>query len=107
MSKKAIFFIVYFFSFTLFSALLFLLSELIGLYLFGGGSLVEHFLSSRHDLGMYRLLSYGVSMLIAADLSFRVLIFCCSKNSLGLSIDLAITLIDDKTLKKIYIKKYD
>ncbi len=106
MSKKTKFFIIYFVSWFSLSAVFICCAEIIGFFIFNGNNLIEHFLSSGHSLGVYRLFSYSSAALLAADISLRLLILFCNKSRFDLDIDIAIELIDDPTLQQIYLKNW-
>ena len=106
MTKKTLFYVAYFFSFTVFCLVLIFMSELIGFYILGSESFIESFLSVNRSLNTYRMFFYGVSIIAAGDFAFRLIVFLCSENKFGLNIDIAIKFIDEKTLQKIYLKKW-
>ncbi len=106
MSKKSLTLIILLSSFALLMLLLVFIVELIGYHIFGGADINRYLFKTNETINSYRMFSYGAVVLISMHCSLLLYVLLCSKNKLGLSIDIAIELLDDENMQKLYLKKW-
>lgn len=106
MNKKALSLLILFSVFTCVSLVFIGFVEVLGYQLYGQGTFINYLLVENNVPSTYRILAYSLVAISAMHFAMRSLILFCSKNKMGLSIDLAIKFIDDKSLRKIYLSKW-